>query len=142
VKEDFLVAAGDAVGLLERSDGRFLQLHHFLMDCPAWRSLLPSDKAVYIALAALYDGTNNGRLAFSVRRAAEAANLNKDTAAKALSRLAERGFIEIVKEGHYHIKVRHSSEWRLTAHRCDVTKQPGSRAFLRWHTENSEDDDD
>lgn len=112
--------------------GRFVQIHHFMMQSVAWRSLQPNDKAVYLEIAAIYDGTNNGRLGLGVRAAAERANINKDTAGKCFLRLQERGFIECAQPGGFSMKVRHAAEWRLAQYRCDRTGQPPSKAFQKW----------
>ena len=53
-----------------RSAPRFLQLHHRLLKSQAWHMLTPLQRCGYIEIAQLYDGTNNGRLAMSVRRLA------------------------------------------------------------------------
>lgn len=118
--------------------GRFVQIHHFMMQSAAWRSLKPNDRAVYLEVAAIYDGTNNGRLALGVRAAAERVNINKDTAGKCFLRLLERGFIECAQPGGFSMKVRHAAEWRLAQYRCDRTGQLPSKAFLKWTPETAE----
>lgn len=120
-----------------KGTGRFLQLHHWMMGSAAWRSLKPQDRAVYIEIAMIYDGQNNGRIALGVRDAAERANVNKDTAAACFRRLEERGFIECAQAGGFSYKVRHATEWRLTHLRCDKTGQMPSKAFMKWR-ENAE----
>ena len=115
-----------------KGGGRFVQLHHFMMRTAAWQSLPPPDRAIYLEIAMLFDGTNNGRLALGVRRAAELVNVNKDTAARCFQRLQDRGFIECAQPGGFTMKLRHATEWRLTQHRCDRTHQPPTKAFLRW----------
>lgn len=133
-------------GLMARHDqrgrsktgGRFLQLHHFLMESAAWRSLKPQDRAVYLEIAALYDGKNNGRLALGVREAAERCNINKDTAGVAFQRLQDRGFIECSVPGGFTRKVRHATEWRLTQYRCDRTATLPTKAFMKWRPQDPE----
>jgi hypothetical protein len=115
-----------------RGGGRFVQLHHYVMESEAWRSLTTQDRAVYIEILALYDGKNNGYIALGARAAGERANVNKDTAAACLKRLTARGFIECAVPGGYGTKQNRATEWRLTHQSCNRTNQPGSRAFLRW----------
>ena len=117
-----------------RSDP-FLKLTWFMLESPAWRSLTPAERAVYIELAKLYNGRNNGWLALSVRDAAERCRINKDTAAKALAALQTAGFIECVTPGGFTRKVRHATEWRLTIHPCDVTGELPTKDFTRWMPE-------
>ena len=50
---------------------RFVSLPHWMLQSPAWRSLSPVARGVFIELAAIYNGSNNGRLALSARDAAE-----------------------------------------------------------------------
>lgn len=110
----------------------FIQLHHFLMDTPAWRSLSPAERVLYLEIARLYNGSNNGWLALSTRDAAERCSINRGTAGKAFLALQERGFIECVTVGGFSRKTRHASEWRLTMWPCDVTRAAGSKAFNAW----------
>lgn len=110
----------------------FLKLTWFMLESPAWRSLTPAARAIYIELAKLYNGRNNGWLALSVRDAAQRCRVNKDTAAKALAELQAAGFVECVTPGGFTRKVRHATEWRLTGERCDKTGALPSKAFMRW----------
>ncbi len=112
--------------------GHFVMLSHFLLNSPAYLSLTPAARAVYVEIARLFNGRNNGYLALSVRDAAERCRINKDTAAKALVSLQEAGFIECAAQGAFSYKVRHASEWRLTTVRCDKTGALPSKAFMRW----------
>ncbi len=115
-----------------KGGGAFLQLHHFMLQSQAWRSLTPADRAVYTVIATLYNGANNGRLGLGARRAAELANISKNTAPACFRRLIERGFIECASPGGFNIKVRHQTEWRLTQYKCDATGALPSKAFMRW----------
>ncbi|QCJ89604.1 hypothetical protein DAA61_14570 [Bradyrhizobium sp. WBAH33] len=104
-----------------------------MMLTEAWGSLDANARAIYIELARLYHGpgTNNGRIGFSVRQAAEAIHVSKDTAAKAMRQLQDRGFIVATSKGQFAQK-RQATRWRLTEFRCDVSGQPESRAFEHW----------
>lgn len=120
-----------------RGGGRFVQLHHFMMQTAAWRSLQPQDRAIYLEIAALYDGANNGRLALGVRAAADRANVNKDTAAKCFARLLDRGFIECAQAGRFSQNARQATEWRLTQFKCDRSGDLPSKAFMKWTPETA-----
>jgi hypothetical protein len=121
-----------------RGSGRFVALHHFLLNSAAWRALTPYDRAVYIEVVKAYDGTNNGRIALGVRRIAAQANVGKNTAVRSLERLVELGFLEQAQAGAFDYKVRHATEWRLTQYRCDRTGALPSKAFMKWRPENTE----
>src|SRR4051794_16141018 len=102
----------------------FVQLHYYLLDCEAWHRLSLCARAAYIEVARLYNGTNNGRLAMSVRRLAALIPCATDTASRALTELELAKFLDVTKTGSFRRRERHSSEYRLTAYRCDVTGQP------------------
>jgi hypothetical protein len=94
--------------------------------------MTPAARAIYLELATLYNGRNNGRLYLSVRDAASRTNVAKDTAGKAFKLLTANGFIECASLGAFSRKDPHASEWRLCAHSCDRTNSPASKAFMRW----------
>ena len=98
----------------QKTDARHFRLYHSMADTKAWASLTCAQRCVYLALALRLNGFNNGSIGISVREAALAANCNKDTAARALRTLCERGFIERMKEGAFNYKIRHSALYRLT----------------------------
>jgi len=114
-----------------KSGPPFVQLPWFMLDSEAWRALTPQQVAVYLDLARLYNGTNNGTLALSVRDAAERCRINKDTANKALATLETLGFTECATPGGFSRKARHATEWRLTLWRCDKTGALPSKAFMK-----------
>jgi hypothetical protein len=119
----------------KRAEERFVRLTHGMMQSQAWRSLDGNARAIYIEMAMLYcgPGTNNGRIGFSVRQAARAIHVSKDTAARAMSHLQDRGFIVGVTKGSF-VRKRHATRWRLTEFKCDLTGQPASRDFETWTT--------
>ena len=100
----------------------------------AWRSLDAVDRAIYIEMASRYGGpgSNNGRITYSVREAADALRIGKATACRSLRRLFEHGFIVATRKGHFDRKYRHASEWRLTEFGCDVTGGLATKDFMRW----------
>jgi hypothetical protein len=104
-----------------------------MMKKPAWQSLSGSAKALYVELASLYFGTNNGRIVYSVRQAAKALKVSKDTAARTFEELQKRGFIVVQKKGGFNLRERkgQATEWRLTeyAHGSDIT---GTKEFANW----------
>jgi hypothetical protein len=117
--------------------GQYVRLFNWMLNSDAWLSLTPAARTVYIELHAAYNGTNNGRLGLSVRRAAKRCRIAKDTAAHAFEELAERGFIECMKKGAFSLKLRHATEWRLTHLKCDVSGRTGDASpFMKWSPKN------
>ena len=112
---------------------RYVRLTYGMMQTQAWRSLDGNARAIYVELAMLYYGNNNGRIGLSVRQAARAIQVSRATASRSMARLEERGFIVAMTKGRFKLK-RHATEWRLTEFRCDVTGQSPSRDFEGWIT--------
>jgi hypothetical protein len=109
---------------------RFVALPHWMLRSPAWRSLAPVARCVFVELAAIYNGGNNGFLALSARDAAERTGCSKNTASLALKELRAKGFIELAQRGHFDRKSPHAAEYRLTLYECNKTGQRGSKAFM------------
>src|SRR4051812_31270619 len=107
----------------------FVALRHWMMDSPAWRSLSPQDRCVYVELRRAYNGSNNGWLSLSVRDGARRCRMNKDTVGKSLATLEDRGFIECVKPASFSTNSRRAAEWRLADERCDRTQALPTKAF-------------
>ncbi|MBM1171227.1 hypothetical protein JQC81_09670 [Microvirga arabica] len=88
-------------------------------------------------MAAIYNGSNNGRIALSARDAAERARCSKNTAARAFAELTQKGFIDLCSRGHFDRKTPHAAEYRLTLHPCDRTGERSSKRFMSWHPDQS-----
>ena len=117
---------------------RHVRLYHWVMATPAWKSLNGNQRALYVEIAARYDGSNNGRIPYSVREAAQALHIGKATAARDLIVLEERGFIVVMVRGAFNVKLKLATEWRLTEFNCDVTGALPTKAFAKWSPKNSE----
>jgi hypothetical protein len=123
----------DATGRSKKPD-RYVIIFHRMLDCPAWRALSPASRSVYLQIARLYNGSNNGRIAYGVRRAAEECIVHKDTASRAFHELEAKGFIERTRSASFGCK-RTTAEWRLTWVNCDLTGAPDSRLCLQWRSD-------
>lgn len=116
---------------------RHVRLYYWLMETRAWRSLNGNQRAIYIEMAARYagKGSYNGRIAYSIREAAESLRIGKSTAARSLQVLQERGFVVAMTKGAFSRKIRHATEWRLTEFQCDVSGQSATKDFVYWKAE-------
>lgn len=112
---------------------RFVSLPYWMLQSPAWRSLSPVARSVFVELAAIYNGSNNGRLALSARDAAERVCCSKNTAARAFAELIQKGFVDLCSRGHFDRKTPHAAEYRLTLHPCDRSGERSSKRFMSWH---------
>jgi hypothetical protein len=122
--------------LAEKRVRRHVRLYHWMLESPAWQSLDAVCRALYVEMANRYQGSNNGRVIFSVREAASNLHISKATAARALGTLTDRGFVVPTMRGAFSLKVRHATTWRLTEHYCDETGKEASKDFMRWRPEN------
>lgn len=118
----------------ERSP-RHVRLYHYMTNSRAWHDLNAVARAIYIEIAKRYagNGSNNGRIPYSVREAAAELKIGTATASRALGTLVDHGFIVPVTKGAFSRKIRHATEWRLTEFPCDVTNAlTGSKDYMRW----------
>jgi hypothetical protein len=112
-----------------------VRLYHWLMDTEAWRDLEAIPRCVYIELAKRYagPGSNNGRIPYSLQELANALHISKQTAMRALDKLADHGFVVCTKPGSFNTKVRHAAEWRLTEFGQDHPSfSVATKDFARW----------
>lgn len=106
-----------------------------MMDTPAWRALSSTAQALYPWIKLEWKGAqynNNGRLQFSVRQAAEAMGVNKDTANRAFIDLQLKGFIVVTQEARLGVGgAARSSLLEITE--LELPGQQGSRKlYLEW----------
>lgn len=119
---------------MKEKEPRHVRLYHWLTDTEAWRDLDCVARCVYLQLARRYGGpdSNNGRIPYSLAEIADDLGVSKQTAMRALDKLQDHGFVEMVKQGAFRLKHRHATEWRLTEFRCDVTGKLATKEFARW----------
>jgi DNA-binding MarR family transcriptional regulator len=110
----------------------FVRLFRYMLTSAAWLSLSTAARSAYVEIANRYIGNNNGSLGMSVRHLASRLRCSKDTAARALRELDDKGFIRTMKIGSYSRKDRRASEYGLTAHPCDLSNHPATNEFMHW----------
>lgn len=118
----------DATG--RSTNERFVWLKHWLLNSPAWKSMKPIPRALYVALRKRFNGTNNGQISISVREAATEIRCAKDSAMRALWELEEKGFIKCSQRGDFNWKLKLASTWILTeeSHGGEFA----TKDFMRW----------
>jgi hypothetical protein len=123
----------------EGKEARHVRLYHMMMKSDAWRALDCVARCAWVEIASRYggQGSNNGRIPYSLREMAEALNVSKATAMRALRRLQEHGFLVEMKRGAFSLKLRNATEWRLTEFGCDVTSALPSREYRHWKKQNA-----
>lgn len=105
-------------------------LPKWVVRSPAWRALSPNARAVYLELRERFNGHNNGMIGLGVREAAEATNMHKNTANRAISELESAGFIEPTTKGAFRQNGRRATEWLLTELPDDRTGHAALKTFM------------
>ena len=90
---------------------RFLRLDYELLQSQRWQLLRPIPRALYLEMAAKFNGFNNGSIGFSNREACEKLHVRSRTASRAFRALEMLDLIVCTKRGT--LKTRQASEWRL-----------------------------
>src|SRR5258708_19171829 len=116
--------------------GRQVRIMEFMLGSGAWQSLDPVARALYVEMARRYRGpnSNNGKIPYSVREAAAAMNVSRNTANRAFHHLEERGFIVAKKHSGFNVKGRTSTEWLLTEFPDDTLTGThiATKDFMSW----------
>ncbi|WP_137154846.1 winged helix-turn-helix domain-containing protein [Rhizobium sp. FKL33] len=123
--------------LKRKGRAKFLMIDGYIFTSQAFRSLSTVERSAYLEFKWRYDGFNNGRIALSCRELAEALNISKATASRAIEALCEKGFVDPVKKATFNLKYRAATEWRLTEFTCDVTGELPTTQFMRWREKNT-----
>jgi hypothetical protein len=112
---------------------RYVMLRYWLLNSAAWKCLPAGARALYIEFALRYNGSNNGRISFSVREAMQAVHVSKGMVRYLLALLQDRGFIICTKRGAFSLKTtKDASEWRLSEYGCDHPPAHATKDFMRW----------
>ena len=122
-----------------RSSGAFVMVDHFLMKSPAWQDLSGNAVKLLMHLMMLSQGNNGwghkdqqGQLFLSEREAASAIGVARNTASRAFDELIEHGFLCAVQQGHFHVKVRIATTWRLTFQPSPRRHQGPTNEWRQW----------
>lgn len=100
-----------------------MAIYHFMADTPAWRTLKPAPRALYLEIKRQYKGYNNGRVLLSYRDAAERMNCSYNSVGGWFKELEKRRFIVCMQRPHLGPSgVGQTSHWRLTEYDCEGQK--------------------
>ena len=123
----------------------FLQLNHWMLRCPAWRSLSVYSRSLYVEIRARYNGRNNGDIPFSYREAEELLNCSNKPIPAAFRELQEKGFMKAITKGCFSWKVRfegkgRASTWLLTDLPQDYPQRglSPSKEFMSWKPDDAD----
>jgi hypothetical protein len=116
----------------KKGAGRFVQLHESFQETPAWKTLPPSPRALYIELKRRHTGSNNGHIILSYREAADLLNVHRNTVGPWFKELEARGFIVKTQAPYLGPSgVGQTSHWLLTEMPGQDMKE-ASKAFTSW----------
>ncbi len=108
----------------------FIMLLHWMLNSPAWRSLSLPARCLLLEVWQRYNGQNNGEIAFSVREAARALGVGKNTPTKLFRELEDKGFLKARQRGSFHWKGGEATTWELTMEPCG--EKPATKEFMSW----------
>jgi len=119
----------------KRGTGRHVHLAEWLQATEARATMKPTPRALYIELRRRFNGSNNGQIFLSVRDAANALNVSKDTAHAAFAELVLRGFISQTEGGHLGPSgIGRAAKWALEDEATSDGK-PAIKSFIKWPAE-------
>ncbi len=111
------------------------------MNSEAWRDLSGNAVKLLLLLMKLSQGNNGwgwgrnqggGHLYLGERLAAETLGVSRNTASRCFEELIEKGFLEAVRKGHFHVKVREATTWRLTFQAYPHGNRGPSNEWRNW----------
>lgn len=112
--------------------GRHVQLPEYLQASEAWATMKPAPRALYIEIKRRFNGSNNGKLFLSVRDAAKAINVSKNTVGQYFTELEKRGFIHKVQGGYLGPNGKgQAAVWAIDEEPTQ-DGQPARKGFMRW----------
>lgn len=117
------------------TDGPHARIYHAWLKLPAWRAL--SGNAVKLLCTMLAEfrpsENNNGRLAWSDKRAGDAIGMSETSGRRALEELEVKGWIAIQRLGRMRRDM--PTTYALAMYPNDETGEQATMAFKHWHFE-------
>lgn len=127
-----------------RSKGSFIKLDDWLTRSAAWQDLRGNSVKLLIHLMKLAQGNNGwghrekgGQLFCSESTAASVICVARNTASAAFIDLIDHGFLRVVQAGHFRVKVRHATVWRLTFQPYPFGKMGPTNEWRNWKPEEN-----
>ena len=117
-----------------RSKQTFVMARYDIMESKAWLSLSPYARALWLVLMKRYNGSNNGKIALSIREGALECNMSHGKAKKSFDDLLERGFIKIALDSSFNFKMKQSRRWIVTHEGYD--KKAPTNEWRNWITKS------
>ncbi|HSH28353.1 MAG TPA: hypothetical protein VK971_00475 [Thiohalobacter sp.] len=109
-----------------------VRLYRHELECPAYRTLSLSGRALLIEFRALFNGREN-RIYMSVREVMRRLGVGQRVAERALAELLDRGWIRLIEAGSFNRKVRHASVYALESEPMDDAETAiAPKTYMHW----------
>lgn len=115
-----------------------------MMKSPAWLDLSGNAVKLLLHLMMLSEGNNgwghkdqSGELYLSEREAALAIGVSRNTASRTFGELVEHGFLRAVRIGHFKVKLKIATVWRLTFQPYPRSHQAPTNEWRTWRPEQN-----
>lgn len=129
---------------LRRHSGGFIMVLNSMIKSPSWRDLSGNAVKLVLHLAMLGQGNNgwghkdeHGELYLSEREAAAAIGVSRNTASRAFAELVAHGFLRPVRLGHFAVKLKIATVWRLTFQPYPRSHQGPTNEWRDWSPEQN-----
>ena len=126
----------DRKGRSKYLPGGYIHLDGYMLDCGAWKALSPYAQMLYVALKRRHRRdtgrrkSNNGKISFSRREAAETTGFCEAAIGNAFRNLIAKGFIKIIRDSAFNMKDARAREYALTE--FGVGDAVATKDFMRW----------
>lgn len=122
----------------------FVMLFDVLVTSAPWAAASGGAIKLLVHLTLLSKGNNgyghkgeNGRLFLSERQAGLAIGVARNTASRLFAELHDLGFVRVIEAGHFQVKVRTATTWRLTFQPTPWNSQPATNEWRSWKPEQN-----
>jgi hypothetical protein len=78
---------------------QYVLIKHFVLDCPAFKSLSGKAVKLLLLISRQFDGRNNGKISYGIRQAAKGIGCSANTAMEAFHELQEKGVHHLYRAG-------------------------------------------
>lgn len=114
-------------------------LPHAVQESAAWLDLSGVGVKLLLHLMKLSEGNNGwghkdepGQLFLGEREAAAAIGVSRNTVSRAFDELIDHGFVRVVRAGHFDVKIKLATVWRLTFQPYPRAHQGPTNEWRDW----------
>lgn len=112
-------------------DPKHARLYKWEMESEAYQSLGSHARALLMEFRMLYNGDNNGEIYMGLRQMMARLHVGRKAAEIARDQLIDRGFVKVMREGSFNVKIRHATEWAITNEPVGDATLP-TKEYMSW----------